>query len=116
MLISYTAHYSLPIDSDISILYARQKENREVSVTFTAEENDSDILATARKALYAKVQGALYKYDISQLVEITPCKLSANGIIDCYGCNNNSLAQEDHMDCPNGCLHTSNTCKLCEFC
>lgn len=31
----------------------------------------------------------------------------------CIGCFNESFSQEDHMECPYGCLHDRNTCDLC---
>ena len=34
-------------------------------------------------------------------------------IYGCMGCCYESLGQKEHMDCPAGCLHTSQTCSLC---
>lgn len=31
----------------------------------------------------------------------------------CDGCLNEYLGQQDHMDCPYGCLHDRDTCTVC---
>ena len=48
-------------------------------------------------------------YEISKIYEITDIKR----LSDCYGCANDRGGQNDHMECPTGCLHDPSMCEGC---
>jgi hypothetical protein len=48
-------------------------------------------------------------YEISQLYNISNIELAPN----CYGCIYDCPGQQDHMECPTGCLHDPKTCFEC---